>query len=542
MYLKPQFTVLLQNNDAPAEKTILEVAESLKVPLNELREIEKEIQRLNELMEIMNAKRRSIQKIIDDHNVILAPARRLPQDVLHEIFLNCLPTHRNPNVEFSESPLLLTRICSSWRAIALSSPRMWSKVHIVLPRFSSGDTARRQRFADAVLLKCNILRKWLGQSGTFPLSLSITHPGACAMEYEPARAMFNLLLSFADRWSDVQLSMSEDVYHKLQGKMDPTKFSSLKSLDITLHTKYYGNNVHSPPIQLLAAPNLCRLAISAIWTTLRMTRNLVQPIWNNITHITLSSITDKYLPLLLKKSYNLVFGDFRVNPSPWDAEPLVDQEETPLPRLESLSIDDSGAQETMDALFNAIKAPALSKLSYRWSYPSGIHDDDDPSMPLPAPVIPLLKNSALISNLLLDGYLSSKDTQECLRHAAGVTHVAFGKPLLRVGDGLLHMDSDTPPDNFDLRILCVGSSGVTPLPRLESLEAYQLSSLTDDDLLDLITSRINASLRGETAALKFIKIDFLRRRQKDITEEVSRLAKEAGIEVKLDSTYTAATS
>jgi hypothetical protein len=89
----------------------------------------------------------------------------------------------------------------------------------------------------------------------------------------------------------------------------------------------------------------------------------------------------------------------------------------------------------------------------------------------------------------------------------------------------------------DLRILSTGSLDVNLLPRLECLEAHRLSSLTDEDLLDVITSRIDASKRGETAALKSVKISFQRQRQKDITEDVSRLAKEAGTEVKLDLTY-----
>ena len=113
MHLKPEFAALLQNNDAPSASTILEVTESLKVPLNELQEVEAKIQRLDELMQTMKTKRQSIQKIIDDHNIILSPARRLPPDVLHEIFFHCLPTHHNLVMKISESPLLLTRICSS---------------------------------------------------------------------------------------------------------------------------------------------------------------------------------------------------------------------------------------------------------------------------------------------------------------------------------------------------------------------------------------------------------------------------------------------
>ena len=133
MALKPEFVALLQSNDIPSESTIRELTESLKAPLNELREIDIDIQRLCEPVENLNIKRQSIQKIIDDHNTILSPVRRLPVDVLHEIFFHCLPTHRNPIMECSETPVLLTRICGSWRAIALSSPRIWSKIHIPLP-------------------------------------------------------------------------------------------------------------------------------------------------------------------------------------------------------------------------------------------------------------------------------------------------------------------------------------------------------------------------------------------------------------------------
>ena len=90
------------------------------------------------------------------------------------------------------------------------------------------------------------------------------------------------------------------------------------------------------------------------------------------------------------------------------------------------------------------------------------------------------------------------------------------------------------PDAFDLKLLSINSSAETPLPRLESLEAHLIA---DQDVLDLIKSRINAFQRGEATALKSVKIFFQRRKQKDITEEVSRLAMEAGVELELDLVY-----
>jgi len=555
MSFKPEFVALLGNNDIPSESTIREVTESLKAPLTELQEIEIEIQRLCELVETMKIKREAIQKRIDDHNIILNPVRRLPLDVLHEIFFHCLPTHRNPIMKSSESPVLLTRICSSCRAIALSSPRIWSKIHIPLPGDPTLSTgygiitdetslrSRRQRYTSLLQLRCDVVRRWLSRSGTCPLSFSITYPASQQdpKDDELPHEMFSILSSFADRWSDVDISMPEEIYNKLQGNMKPTTFSSLKSLKLNLQQTFPMNNAKSPPIQLLAAPGLCSITVSAFQTTLHITGNPVQPIWNHLTHIAFSSwIADRCFFALLRQCPNLVFGNFMVTSSHWPDEPNVDQEDTALPCLEALAVNDSGSHQTMIIIFNGIKAPALTNLSYYYTIPSPY---DGSTIPLPAPMIPLLSNSTLITDLLLDGELSSQDTQECLRRGERITHLVFGKPPRT--DPSDHMyyppffDQDVVrSDNFDLKLLSVGSSAMAPLPKLESLEAYNLASLADEDLLNLITSRINAFKRGEIAALKSVKIYFQRRRQKDITEEVSRLAKEAGIEVKLDLVYT----
>ena len=266
MSLKPEFVALLRNNDIPSETTKREVKESLKVQLNELQEIDIEIQRLYELVDTMKTKRETIQKRIYDHNIILAPARRLPLDVLHEIFFHCLPAHRNPIMKSSESPLLLTRICSSWRAIALSSPRIWSKIHIPLPGdpsftprdeiITDGLSRRRQKIASVLQLRCDAVRRWLSRSGTCPLSISIYHPSSYSNPQnskveELSQEMFNILLSFADRWSDVDLFMPEDIYSQLQGNTQPATFSSLKSLKLYLYRTVVASdmvqNTHTPP-------------------------------------------------------------------------------------------------------------------------------------------------------------------------------------------------------------------------------------------------------------------------------------------------------
>jgi hypothetical protein len=65
----------------------------------------------------------------------LSPSRNVFYDVLREIFFHCLP--ERPLDEFQPNtniaPILLCHVCSSWRAVALSSPFLWSHLHIKLP-------------------------------------------------------------------------------------------------------------------------------------------------------------------------------------------------------------------------------------------------------------------------------------------------------------------------------------------------------------------------------------------------------------------------
>jgi len=555
MALKPEFVVLLQNNDIPSDSTIREVTESLKAPLNELGEIDKEIQRLCELVDNLKIKRQSIQKIIDDHNVILSPVRRLPVDVLHEIFFQCLPTHRNPIMKAAEAPVLLTRICSSWRAIALSSPRIWSRIHVPLP----GDpcfspeyelitdattlNTRRQLFAGVVKRRCDVVRRWLSRSGTCPLSISIIYPSSppntqMPKDEELSYEMLDVLLSFADRWSDIDISMPEDFHNTLQANIQPSMFPSLKSLKVNLIRGYNTNYVEPIRIELLAAPGLRSITIRASRMTVHADP-VLRPRWNHLTHITFaSSITDTYFLVLLKQCLSLVFGHFVVNSDVlWPNGPnmgQVDQEDIVLPHLESLAVNDSGREGFMPIIFKAILAPALTRLSYHLFSPRS-HDDAS-TTPLPtAPVIPLLSNSTIIGNLLLSGELSSQDIKEILRRGEQVTHIVFGKPP--PSNGYLPDPYTARPNAFDLKPLLINSSAETPLPRLESLEAYLIASFTDEDVLNLIKNRVDAFKRGEATALKSVKIYFQRRKQQDITEEVSRLAKEVGIEVQLDLIY-----
>ncbi|KAF8868446.1 hypothetical protein CPB84DRAFT_1632253, partial [Gymnopilus junonius] len=111
----------------------------------------------------------------------------LPEDALHEIFYHCLPTHCNSIIPSKEAPVLLMHICSKWQATVLSSPHLWSQLHITFsdayhPNIHSRDWDKaseletRELQAQALMIlkdQCTIVETWLRCSGSCPLSISI---------------------------------------------------------------------------------------------------------------------------------------------------------------------------------------------------------------------------------------------------------------------------------------------------------------------------------------------------------------------------------
>ncbi|KAJ7639193.1 hypothetical protein FB45DRAFT_1055353 [Roridomyces roridus] len=94
-----------------------------------------------------------------EHHSIISS---LPPEIMSAIFIYCLPTERfgRNAVNFAEAPLLLSRVCSRWRQIALSTAALWQELDIRL---------RRRQVA-------NIVEAWLARARNYPLSVTFQCP------------------------------------------------------------------------------------------------------------------------------------------------------------------------------------------------------------------------------------------------------------------------------------------------------------------------------------------------------------------------------
>ncbi|KAJ6614761.1 hypothetical protein B0H10DRAFT_1802848 [Mycena sp. CBHHK59/15] len=102
-------------------------------------------------IEEMMSEQQTLEDTIAQTRAYLSPIRRLPGELLRELFMWCFEGH--PCCAW-----VLSAVCANWRRQALSIPRIWSKIRLFTNQSSSPDT----------------IRLWLERSGpSVPLDIEI---------------------------------------------------------------------------------------------------------------------------------------------------------------------------------------------------------------------------------------------------------------------------------------------------------------------------------------------------------------------------------
>lgn len=86
------------------------------------------------------------------------PLLDLSPELVGEVFQHCLPEQESFSPR--DAPLVLTQVCSAWRAIALTTPRLWSNIYV-----PGWQTMPRDVGA--------LVRLWLDRSGQTKLSVRV---------------------------------------------------------------------------------------------------------------------------------------------------------------------------------------------------------------------------------------------------------------------------------------------------------------------------------------------------------------------------------
>ena len=164
-----KFSDKVNTNYIPDVAERQEISKYVSSVNRELSQLNAKITEMRTALMQVSKTRDRLQVAANQHQALISPLRRLPPELLQVIFVFCLPLHRNAVMHSSEAPVLLGRVCSEWRQISLSTPEVWSSLHIVPPNVNfsnlTSSTARFKR-------KRELIEMWLGRSGACPLNIS----------------------------------------------------------------------------------------------------------------------------------------------------------------------------------------------------------------------------------------------------------------------------------------------------------------------------------------------------------------------------------
>ncbi|KAJ7635837.1 hypothetical protein DFH06DRAFT_1479106 [Mycena polygramma] len=210
----------------------------------------------------------ALNELMCPYFALASPIRRMPPEILQEIFVACIPTRHFPIMDASCAPLLLGRVCRAWRAISLSTPVLWSAVHVAVKRNPTDEAAEK-------------LRVWLQRSGDYPLSISIVT--VYGPDEPDSASIVDIIRTYSRRLKALVMSSGSGAHSILSNPPD------LAVLEV-LHILGHSPSTDSEDLQLLSKlPNLHDLSLRYGWTD----EVSIPPCsWARFTNLSLESETE----------------------------------------------------------------------------------------------------------------------------------------------------------------------------------------------------------------------------------------------------------
>ncbi|KDR81234.1 hypothetical protein GALMADRAFT_60696, partial [Galerina marginata CBS 339.88] len=119
------FASRINSNYIPSDDEIREIKAFLVEPARQADQMVVKLDRLYQEIGALEHKHDNFNRQVIACRSLITFPRRLPDDILREIFCQCLPSDCNAVLSTLTPPIVLTRICSHWRRVALSTPTIW---------------------------------------------------------------------------------------------------------------------------------------------------------------------------------------------------------------------------------------------------------------------------------------------------------------------------------------------------------------------------------------------------------------------------------
>jgi len=547
MLLHSQFQNVLNTNHSASSLEIGQIQELLIQPTQELNRLNSEIQHLKSTLSYLFAQREKLQGFVNSHRALISPVRRLPPEVLSEIFVHCLQDkERNPTRSVGEAPLLLTLVCRRWREIALSTTRLWRCIHIYFP---SVVKRHEQRFKEIAERRSEGVKTWLSRSGSLPLSISLVvglNRDRIALE-EVVKPLLDVFFSFSHKWGDIMLRVPSGLLKVIEQTIKPEELKQLRTLSIDYDMATRQLLVLGPVANNEAANQTVPLAGLICNAPALRQLTVHEPIqnvykldldWSKLTHFRAETgmsgaqKPEDILRVLSRGAPSLqsviLAAGFR---PPYTSSPPPEGDIITLPSLHTLSLmlqfeiplihlhglnpaaqalpDNQAVGSQVQALFDTICAPNLKHLTVRFG---NIIDPFDGPVPPRVPFLSFLLRSECRLESLDIGFVMNKEALiECLTAVPTVKSLTIDECLwtiLRDRQRMAFLNHQNPmagaitPESItENAILTDGflgylmPSSTMVCPELESLTLQRCESVTEAALVKLVQARLGLTQR-----------------------------------------------
>ncbi|KAJ7628281.1 hypothetical protein DFH06DRAFT_1102817 [Mycena polygramma] len=125
---------LLSTNEPPSDVELPLIRRFLANGPARMDGLNAQIDRLSTTLARLISERDGLAEDLQKYPTLLAPVRRVPYELVCEIFSWTLPYTRKPEAErntvIHRPPLYLGHICGTWRDIAINFPPLWTTITV----------------------------------------------------------------------------------------------------------------------------------------------------------------------------------------------------------------------------------------------------------------------------------------------------------------------------------------------------------------------------------------------------------------------------
>ncbi|KAK0200165.1 hypothetical protein DFS33DRAFT_128821 [Desarmillaria ectypa] len=223
--IPPSLSGLSRMNVAPPESEVEDLKTSRERIRHSIAELDDQIRDLTLALEKIRIERSRLQVIDDEYTTLLSPIRRIPREILSEIFLHTQNRYGPHQVFEVLSPSwVLSWVCSLWRTVVVNCSEFWCNLD-VYPRRKVTENA-------AFLLRTTISR---ARERKLILRLRLSYGFSSDWEVP---FLLNILMESSDRWLTANLNLPPQflpALAPLHGRLDSLERLNMYCQDSALN-------------------------------------------------------------------------------------------------------------------------------------------------------------------------------------------------------------------------------------------------------------------------------------------------------------------